>query len=113
MNKADVLAALFNAAWGQGIAGWVCSNDPFTMDRYEAEKMLQQKTWFDSIRGRPIKVDFSTYLIDVTLYNRENGYKVGQRVIEDLRETGDIGNTKPRPLTWFGRVRRFFDKITS
>ena len=88
LHKADVLAALFNAARPQGL-GFLHYKER-TMDREEAERLLAQGSYFDYLEGRVIKTRISSDrdTIDEGLYDRDNGEGAAQKVIDELRATG-------------------------
>lgn len=73
MNKAEVLAKLFNASKAQG-RGFL-DNHAAEMSTKEAEKLLMDtpSRCFDYIRGRVMKVDLSADDFDPWLYDRDNG----------------------------------------
>jgi len=84
LNKADLLAALFNRAQLQGKG--IIHYDPNLMTREIAVKLLKQATCFDYIQGRVLKVDLSTSEFDPYLYDRGNGQGAATEVVEMLRK---------------------------
>lgn len=88
LNRADVLAILFNRARAQGLG--FLHYDPKPMTREIAEKLLHQTTYFDYVQGRVMKVDLSSDAqFDPWLYDRDNGQGAAAEVIEVLRKTGE------------------------
>jgi len=87
LDKAEVLAALYNAARPQGLG--FLHYDPAPMTREEAEALLRQTAYFDYVRGRVLKVDLSGDEFDSSLYDRDNGQDAAERVIAALRATGN------------------------
>jgi len=88
LNKADVLAALFNRAQPQGMG--FMQYDPKPMTREIAEKLLSQITNFDYLQGRVMKVDLSSDTeFGPWAYDRDNGQGAAAEVIEALRKTGE------------------------
>ncbi len=86
LNKADVLAALFNRAQPQGMG--FMQYDPKPMAKEIAEKLLLKTTYFDYVQGRVMKVDLSNDAeFDPWLYDRDNGQGAAAEVIEALRKT--------------------------
>lgn len=87
LNKADVLAALYNNSRPQGMG--FLQAVPGIMTRGEAEELLNQGTYFDYVNGRVLKVNLES---DVEfreyLYDRDLGSGAAQRVIDNLREKG-------------------------
>ena len=83
LDKAAVLAALYNASRVQGMG--FLHYTPETMTREEAETLLEQFTDFDYLHGRVMKIDLSEDTLDPCLYDRDNGEGAAQGVIESLR----------------------------
>jgi hypothetical protein len=83
LNKADVLAALYNAARAQGMG--FLHYDPAQMTREEAERLLVSQTYFDYVKGRVMKVNLKGDEFDPWLYDRDNGPGAAARVIDELR----------------------------
>jgi len=94
LNKADVLAALHNAARPQGKGFLVSGSKP--MNRLEAQRILDQgSTYFDYLQGRVMKVDLSTDEFDPWGFDRDNGQGAAQTAITALRGSG---NTNPEAV---------------
>lgn len=70
LNKAQVLASLYNATHAQGL-GWI-DFDPAPMTEQEAAELLKERTDFDYLKGRVMKVDLSKDEFDPWLYDRDN-----------------------------------------
>ena len=84
LKKAAVLAALYNASKPQGLG--FLHFDPTPMTEKEAEKILENGTYFDYLKGRIMKVDLSDdTCFEEFLYDRDNGNGAAQRVINRLR----------------------------
>lgn len=84
LNKAEVLAALYNNSKPLGLG--FLHFDEKDMTVAEAEELLKQTTYFDYLKGRVMKVDLSSDDgFDEWLYDRDNGNGSAQRVIEKLR----------------------------
>lgn len=84
LNKAQVLAALYNGAKPQG-AGFI-HYDPKPMDEAEAERILQSgQTYFDYLKGRVMKVDLSGDEIDPYLYDRDNGRNRVDCIMDEVK----------------------------
>jgi hypothetical protein len=90
LNKADVLAALYNASKPQGMG--FMHYDPNPMTREEAEGLLKQTTYFDYLKGRVMKVDLAGDELDTSGYDRDNGQGAAERVIAELRQTGEVNS---------------------
>lgn len=72
INKAEVLAKLYNAARPHGM-GFI-HFDPKCMSIEEAQSALDSGlTYFDYVKGRVLKIDLSGNELDPWLYDRCNG----------------------------------------
>lgn len=72
LDKAAVLAALYNASRAQGMG--VIHYDPNPMTIEEARDLLSTgQTYFDYYKGRVLKVDLSGDTLDAWLYDRDLG----------------------------------------
>jgi hypothetical protein len=58
LNKADVLCALYNHARPVGL-GFLQVDDKI-MDRETAEQILADRTGFEYLKGRPLKISLAT-----------------------------------------------------
>ena len=108
LNKADVLAALYNHTRPGGMGLLQASAGPNVMDRVYAEHLLaggqdvtgdyavgfrpNDSKYFDYVHGRCLKTDLSS---DVEFnpwgYDRDNGGEgAAQKVVDRLRATGEI-----------------------
>lgn len=86
LNKAEVLAALYNNAIVGGLGILHFKNKEMTTE--EAEQILDQdpNRYFDYLKGRVMKIKIAGDEIDTRLYNRDNGPGAAERVISELRE---------------------------
>lgn len=84
LDKAEVLAALYDAAKAQGMG--LLHFTPVPMGISEASDLLRQMTYFDYVKGRVMKVDLSTDDLYEGLYDRDNGPGAAKFVIDMLRE---------------------------
>lgn len=91
LNKAVVLAALYNASKPQG-AGFM-HYDPKPMTPAEAETLLKRTSRFDYLKGRVMKVDLSGDEFDTWGYDRDNGENAAECVIAELRRSGDTNSS--------------------
>ena len=87
LNKAEVLAALYNASRPQGRGFMAYEDGP--MGREEAENLLADCTYFDYLKGRVMKVDLGGDVLDPWGYDRDNGTGAAERAIEALRAGND------------------------
>jgi hypothetical protein len=83
LNKADVLAALYDASRPLGMG--MLSYDPRPMTREQAEGLLERNTYFDYLQGRVMKVDLKGDSFDPWLYDRDNGEGAAKKAIDGLR----------------------------
>lgn len=80
MDKAEVLAKLFNSSQPQGLGFLQSPAEPMTAD--EARQLLNDgQTYFDYLRGRVMKVDLSGDFLRVGLYDRDNGEGAAARAL--------------------------------
>jgi hypothetical protein len=71
MDKAEVLAALYNNSKTQGMGILHYENKPMKIE--EARDILKGQTYFDYLKGRVLKIDLSGDILNTALYNRDNG----------------------------------------
>ncbi|MEK7505777.1 MAG: hypothetical protein AAB597_02695 [Patescibacteria group bacterium] len=93
LDKAAVLAALYNASKPQG-AGFMHYN-PEPMTGEQARQILEKNksARFDYMAGRVMKIDLSKDdEFDPWGYDRDNGAGAAQRVIDSLRASGNTNN---------------------
>ena len=89
LTKEEVLCALYNSAkpLGLGIFQFVADE----MDLEEARKLLNQRTYFDYLCGRVMKVDLSgDEGFEEGLYDRDNGEGAAQNALDDYRTIKNI-----------------------
>lgn len=82
LDKAEVLAALYNASKPQGM-GFI-QYDPKPMTREEAAGLLEDRTSFDYLQGRVMKVHLGGDEFDPWLYDRDNGQGMAQSAIKQI-----------------------------
>ena len=90
LNKADVLAALYNGSRPLGMGFLHC--DPTPMAREEAQEILNEdrRPYFDYLKGRVMKIDLSGDELNPYLYDRDNGNGAAFLIIQSLRETASV-----------------------
>lgn len=91
LNKADVLAALYNASKALGV-GFMHYN-PKPMTREEAEGLLKQTFFFDYLKGRVMHVNLVGGELDTLGYDRDNGQGAAERAIAELRQKGGLNSS--------------------
>ncbi len=83
MNKAEVLATLYNNARTQGMG--ILHYTPEDMTKEEAQKLLDDgQTYFDYMKGRVMKIDLSKDELNTRLYNRDNGENAAEKALAVL-----------------------------
>lgn len=84
LNKAKVLAALYNASKPQG-RGFL-QYEETAMTEEQAQQILDNgQLRFDYIRGRVMKIDLAQDEVDTRLYNRDNGPNAAESAVEAIR----------------------------
>ncbi len=84
LDKADVLAALYNNSKAQGME--LLQFDPANMSKEQAQEILETgQTYFDYLAGRVMKIDLKTSSLSPWFYDRDNGEGAVERVIKSLR----------------------------
>lgn len=82
LTKEEVLCALYNNAKAQGIGIFMFVPGELTTE--QARKLLNQRSYFDYLAGRVLKVDLSgDEGFDESLYDRDNGEGTAQKAIDD------------------------------
>lgn len=87
LDKAAVLAALWNAARHVEMGGFRSpeSAEPLTVEDARALLEEKQEARFDILRGRWLKVTLGDSEFDPFFYDSENGQGAAARVVERLR----------------------------
>lgn len=85
MNKAEVLAALYNASRQQGM-GFLDPDGQKQMNVEQAKKELERTTYLDYLNGRVMKIDLSSDELRTALYNRDNGQNAAEDALSHLRK---------------------------
>lgn len=84
LDKAVVLATLYNAAKQQGL-GRLEAAGTFQMTSITAQAHFDQgQTEFNYLHGRVLKLEFDSDELDVRLYDRDNGQGAAQRALTHL-----------------------------
>jgi len=92
MDKAVVLAALYNASVPQGFRLAHYNPKPMTVE--EARELLKKETWFDCINGRDMMVDFSGDTLSTRIYNCDHGPGAAEKVINEAIQSQDVNNSE-------------------
>ncbi len=88
LDKAAVLAALYNAARPQGMGFLAYKKKPMTTE--EAKALLEKYSYFDYLEGRVMKIAIEGGELEERLYDRDNGNGACQLVIGYLQQTGQV-----------------------
>ena len=85
LDKAKVLAALFNASKQQGL-GFLDSSGASQMTLEDARRYTSSegRLCYVYLRGRVMKVDLSKDKLDTWLYDRDNGAGAAAKALEPL-----------------------------
>ncbi len=87
LDKAEVLAALYNASKQQGM-GFLHARGREPMNAAQAaeeiESMKPYGSYFDYLHGRVMKVDIGGDHLDPRLYDRDNGEGAAARALQTL-----------------------------
>lgn len=86
LDKADVLAALFNAA------KIVDPNAKDFLWPEQAEELLEKEKVFTWLYGRSLYIDLSGSEFPSNAYDHDNGQGMAQKIIDNVRETGTHWN---------------------
>jgi hypothetical protein len=82
-DKAEVLAALYNASKQQGM-GFLNPRGREPLTKEEAANLLKEGTYFDYLAGRVMKVELGGDSLDPWLYDRDNGPGAAASALEKL-----------------------------
>lgn len=133
LSKAAVLAALFNAAAPIRLGFFQAAGSPDVMTEEDAQQYVDAGTsldsginfggremYFDYVRGCSLKVKLSGDSFDPWGFDHDNGGDgAAQRVIDRLRETGEVtcpeqeALTRDRTLTNAYDAMAFADCVSS
>lgn len=86
LDKAELLAALYNKAKTQGLGFLAYTPEPMMLE--EAQQYIAQcqaDLYFDYLKGRVMKVDLNGDTLKTYLYNRDNGDGAAERIVEGVR----------------------------
>lgn len=100
LDKAEVLAALFNASRQQGM-GFLDSRGGRDMTKERAAEILKITEDFDYLDGRVMKISLDRDEVETRLYDRDNGQGAAERAIAHLvaarDKTDAAGVSMPTP----------------
>lgn len=84
LDKAAVLAALYNASQQQGM-GFMHARGARGMTVEQAREELSKQDYFDYLHGRVMKISLAKDEVNTALYNRDNGYGAAERAVDAIR----------------------------
>ncbi|MFH1589296.1 MAG: hypothetical protein ABIB43_01895 [archaeon] len=86
LDKADVLAVLYNASKPQGMG--FMHYDPKPMSKEDAQLLVDEgEPYFDYLYGRVMKIDISGDTLNPWGYDRDNGQGAAKKAISALYNT--------------------------
>jgi hypothetical protein len=88
LDKAEVLAALFNESRQQGM-GFLDSRGHGNMTVEAAREILKTQQYFDYLHGRVMKIGLEGDDLEVRLYDRDNGHGAAEHAIAHLLAARD------------------------
>lgn len=91
LDKAAVLAALYNRARAQGLGFLHYDPTPMTIERAR-EILASGQTNFDYLAGRVMKVNLAGNEVDTWGYNRDNGDNAAEMAVAELRNSGEVNS---------------------
>ena len=110
LDKAEVLAALFNASRQQGIS-FLDSRGRRDMTKERAAEILKVTEHFDYLEGRVMKISLDRDEVETRLHDRDNGQGSAERAIAHLvaaRDESDpagVAMLRPSPGATTSRSR--------
>lgn len=84
LDKAEVLKALYDNSHEQGF-GILRTVPDGTVTVERCRELLKERTYFDYLYGRIIKVNLSKDEFEEWLYDRDNGLGTAQMAIDNLK----------------------------
>lgn len=84
LDKAAVLAALYNASKQQGM-GFLHARGATDMTVAQAREELAKRDYFDYLHGRVMKINLAGDEVDTRLYDRDNGAGAAERAVDAIR----------------------------
>ena len=85
LDRAEVLAALYNASQPLGMGFMHFKDEDMTREQAQAELDARKpRAYFDYLHGRVMKVDLSGDELGTRLYNRDNGEGAAERALASL-----------------------------
>ena len=88
MNKAEVLAALYNRSHVQGLG--FLQAEPGKMNVEEAEELLKETSYFDYLKGKVMKIRLNSNTLTTWGYNRDCGERAAEGILSGLEGYAEI-----------------------
>ena len=82
LDKAEVLAALYNSSRPQGMGFLHFTPGPMSIE--EARQLVDEHDYFDYLNGRVMKISLAKEELRVRLYDRDNGNGAALAALEPL-----------------------------
>lgn len=97
LDKAEVLAALFNASkqQGMGILQTSGRNNMTVEEAREFTSSGNDRQYYDYLRGRVMKIDLSRDELNPRLYDRDNGQGAAARALAPLMQQKTLDTANP------------------
>lgn len=112
IDKAMVLMALYNASKMQG-ASFIGGNGS-PMDKEQADKLIKDNTDFDYLNGKVMKINLGGDILELWLYDRDNGEGAGLRAIQGVYpDVVEMTQADMDKLQAEGRTKRDETKTTT
>ena len=92
LDKAAVLAALFNASKPQGLGFIHYKGGEMTVE--EARQLLSQTTYFDYVHGRVMKIDLKGDALSTWGYDRDNGAGAAELAIQSMLDSNNVNSAE-------------------
>jgi hypothetical protein len=91
LDKAEVLAALYNNARQQGM-GFLQTRgaEGMTVEQAREEIANNKRMYFDYLHGRVMKISLRGDELETALYNRDNGQGTAESIIAALRPNAKV-----------------------
>lgn len=86
LDKALVLAALYNNSKPLGMGYLHFTPQPMTKDEAEAILADSASKYFDYLKGRVMKIKLEGVNLDPRLYDRDNGQGAAAAAIDSIRQ---------------------------
>ena len=91
LDKAEVLAALYNGSRQQGMGfRQTRGAEGMTVEQAREELTNNEQQYFDYLHGRVMKISLCGDELNTALYNRDNGEGAAERIIEGVMQNKSL-----------------------